>query len=49
MTDSLVLDLVGKGLVTDQLVLTVDYDTENLTNPSIARGYKGPIVMDRYG
>lgn len=48
MTDLLVLDLVEKGLVTDQLVLTVDYDTENLTNPSIARGYKGPIVMDRY-
>lgn len=48
MTDSLVLDLVEKGLVTDQLVLTVGYDTENLTNPSIARGYKGPIVMDRY-
>ena len=33
MTDLLVLDLVDKGLVTDQIVLTVGYDIENLTNP----------------
>ena len=31
MTDLLVLDLVDKGLVTDQMVLTVGYDIENLT------------------
>jgi len=49
MTDLLVLDLVEKGLVTDQLVLTVEYDIENLTNPTIKRVYKGPIVVDRYG
>ena len=30
MTDRLVLDLVDKGLVTDQIVLTVGYDIENL-------------------
>ena len=30
MTDLLVLDLVDKGLVTDQLVLTVGYDSENI-------------------
>ena len=29
MTDLLVLDLVDKGLVTDQMVLTVGYDIEN--------------------
>ena len=29
MTDLLVLDLVDKGLVTDQMVLTVGYDVEN--------------------
>ena len=35
MTDMLVLDLVDKGLVTDQMVLTVGYDIENLTDPEI--------------
>ena len=49
MTDLLVLDLVDKGLVTDQLVLTIGYDVENLTNPEIAKGYKGQVVTDRYG
>ena len=34
MTDLLVLDLVDKGLVTDQMVLTVGYDIENLTDPA---------------
>ena len=32
MTDLLVLDLVDKGLVTDQMALTVGYDVENLTD-----------------
>jgi DNA polymerase V len=49
MTDLLVLDLVDKGLVTDQLVLTVGYDIENLTNPDIKRKYHGPITTDHYG
>ncbi|MBR0446437.1 MAG: DNA methylase [Oscillospiraceae bacterium] len=49
MTDSLTLDLVEKGLVTDQLVLTVGYDIENLTNPEIAKTYSGPVVTDHYG
>lgn len=49
MTDLLVLDLVDKGLVTDQIVLTVGYDTENLTNSSIKKQYKGEVVTDRYG
>lgn len=44
MTDLLALDLVEKGLVTDQLVLTVGYDIENLNH-----GYSGPVVTDRYG
>lgn len=30
MTDLLALDLVDKGLVTDQVVLTIGYDIENL-------------------
>lgn len=49
MTDLLVLDLVDKRLVTDQLVLTVGYDIENLTNPEIKKSYKGQITTDNYG
>lgn len=49
MTDLLVLDLVDKRLVTDQLVLTVGYDIENLTNPEIKKSYHGAITTDRYG
>ena len=49
MTDLLSLDLVEKGLVTDQLTLTVGYDVENLTDPKIAKQYQGQVVMDHYG
>lgn len=49
MTDLLVLDLVDKRLVTDQMVLTVGYDIENLSDPSIRRKYTGEITVDRYG
>ena len=46
MTDLLVLDLVEKGLVTDQMVLTVGYDIENLAG---GKSYKGAVETDRYG
>lgn len=49
MTDLLVLDMVEKHLVSDQMVLTIGYDTENLTNPETASRYKGEITIDRYG
>ncbi len=49
MTDLLVLDLVEKGLVTNQIVLTIGYDIENLTNPEIRKKYKGEVTTDRYG
>jgi len=49
MTDQLVLDLVDKGLVTNQLTLTIGYDIENLTDPEISRKYKGEIKTDFYG
>ena len=49
MTELLVLDLVEKHLVTDQIVLTVGYDIENLTDKNISEGYKGDITVDRYG
>lgn len=49
MTDQLVLDLVSKKLLTDQLVLTVGYDIENLTDPEIMNKYNGEITIDHYG
>ena len=49
MADSIALDLVDKHLATDQLVLTVSYDHESLTNPEIRARYNGPITMDHYG
>ena len=49
MADDLSLDLVDKGLVTDQIVLTVGYDIENLTDPERSRAYQGPVTVDRYG
>ncbi len=49
MTDQMVLDLVDKGLVTDQIVLTVGYDIENLTDPTRRKKYKGSVTIDRYG
>ncbi len=49
MTDALVLDMVDKGLVCDQMVLTVCYDTDNLTDPQRYKEYKGPVVLDWYG
>lgn len=49
MTDLLVLDLVEKGLVTDQMVLTIGYDIENLSNLEIRKSYRGEITVDHYG
>ena len=49
MTDLLVLDLVEKRLVTDQMVLTVGYDIENLTDADRAKAYHGPVTTDPYG
>ena len=49
MTDLMVLDLVDKKLVTDQIVLTVGYDIENLTDPNRSRRYRGEVTVDRYG
>ena len=44
MTDLLVLDLVEKGLVTDQMVLDIGYDIENMQ-----KGYRGSVHVDHYG
>lgn len=49
MADQLSLDLVEKELVTDQLVLMVGYDIENLKDPKRRAGYHGQTVTDHYG
>lgn len=49
MTDLLVLDLVEKKLVTDQMVLTIGYDIDNLTDAKIKNSYKGEVTTDHYG
>ena len=49
MTDMLSLDLVDKGQVTDQLILTIGYDIENLKDPNIRKDYHGAITTDNYG
>ena len=49
MADQLALDLLEKRCVTDQLVLTVGYDIDNLTRPELCTQYHGPVSIDRYG
>lgn len=48
MTELLALDLVSKHVVTDQIVLTVGYDVENLSH-NHSEAYRGEVVEDRYG
>ncbi|MDE6559447.1 MAG: DNA methylase, partial [Muribaculaceae bacterium] len=49
MADSVALELVEKGLMTNQIVLTVGYDTESLTRPEIRALYHGKVTTDFYG
>lgn len=49
MAELLALDLVDKKLVADQIVVTVGYDIENLSDPSRRQRYHGEIVKDNYG
>ena len=49
MADNLALELVKKKFLTKQLVLTINYDIENLTNPDIFNKYFGEITLDSYG
>ena len=49
MADAASLDLLDKHLVTDQLVLTVGYDTSSMADPYIMKAYQGEIKTDRYG
>lgn len=49
MADNLSMDVFSKGLVTDQITLTVGYDIENIKDPERRRRYKGEIASDHYG
>ena len=49
MADQLALDLVDKGLITNQLILTVGYDMEKLRDPKKRKAYYGEITTDHYG
>lgn len=49
MTDLLILDLVDKHLVTDQMVLTIGYDVESLKDPVVMGRYQGEVTTDFYG
>lgn len=40
MTDLLVLDLVDKGLVTNQIVLTIGYNIENVSSGRYKAAYE---------
>jgi DNA polymerase V len=49
MAENMALELVSKRLVADQIVLTVGYDRESLTNPDIRAQYHGEVTTDYYG
>ena len=49
MTDLLVLDLVEKRLITNQIVLTIGYDIDNLKESKKNQNYNGEVTVDRYG
>lgn len=49
MADQLALSLVESRLVTRQIVLTVGYDIENLTDKTRSKAYHGEVKVDRYG
>ncbi len=49
MAEQLSLDLVEKGLVTNQLVLDVGYDSTSLTPEAGRPRYRGTVTRDRYG
>lgn len=46
MTELLVLELIEKKLVTNQMVITIGYDIDNLKGE---KTYKGEVALDAYG
>lgn len=49
MADALSMDLFAKKLVTDQIVVTIGYDIENIKDAKRRANYKGEVVRDGYG
>lgn len=49
MADVLVLDLVDKGLMTNQIILTVGYDIDNFKDEKKMKSYRGVVNTDWYG
>lgn len=49
MADQLALEMVDKRITTDQMILTVGYDIENVNDPDRMKNYKGPFETDPYG
>ena len=49
MIDLMALDLVDKGLVTNQIVLTIGYDIENITDKNRSQSYRGTVTTNYYG
>ena len=49
MAEALAQDLLAKGLDTDQIVVTIGYDVENLKDDKRRRAYRGATVRDHYG
>lgn len=49
MADALSLELVEKKLVTNQIILVIGYDIENLKDPDRRKKYRGAVTYDHYG
>ncbi|HIU87893.1 MAG TPA: DNA methylase [Candidatus Avilachnospira avistercoris] len=49
MADAMALRLFEQRLLTDQIVLNVEYDIENFKDRDRLRNYKGEIRTDRFG
>lgn len=49
MSDALAMQLMEKGLYTDQIVLSIGYDMQSLADPEVAKKYKGDVSRDFYG
>lgn len=49
MADALSLELVEKKLVTNQIILIIGYDIENLKDPDRRKKYRGAVTYDHYG
>lgn len=49
MLELLACDMLKKRIVTDQIVLTIGYDRESLSNEAVRHNYKGEITNDYYG